>query len=122
MIFMSMNTMIADRILDILKKQGKKQADLADSLGMSRQIISKMMNGSRTISAIELKKIADYLHMSMDELMKFPVKTGSTDVIHVFMGRVKTQEAREAIEIADRVSDLILFHNRIRENAEKRYL
>ena len=25
-------------------------------------------------------------------------------------------------EIADKVSDLILFHNRVRENAEKRYM
>lgn len=25
-------------------------------------------------------------------------------------------------EIADKVSDLILFHNRVRENAEKRYI
>lgn len=28
----------------------------------------------------------------------------------------------EAGEIADKVSDLILFHNRVRENAEKRYM
>jgi len=28
----------------------------------------------------------------------------------------------EAGEIADKVSDLILFHNRVRENAEKRYI
>lgn len=119
---MSMNMLIADRISDVLKKQGKKQTDIADSLGVSRQIVSKMLNGSRTISAVELKKIADFLHMSMDELMRFPVRSGKTDVIHVFMGRVETEEAKKAIQIADRVSDLILFHNRVRENAEKRYL
>ena len=28
----------------------------------------------------------------------------------------------EAGIIADKVSDLILFHNRVRENAEKRYM
>ena len=28
----------------------------------------------------------------------------------------------EVGEIADKVSDLILFHNRVRENAEKRYI
>lgn len=28
----------------------------------------------------------------------------------------------KAGEIADKVSDLILFHNRVKENAEKRYM
>ena len=28
----------------------------------------------------------------------------------------------KAGEIADKISDLILFHNRVRENAEKRYM
>ena len=28
----------------------------------------------------------------------------------------------KAGEIADKVSDLILFHNRVKENAEKRYI
>ena len=113
---MDINMIIANNILDILRKQGKKQLDLADGIGVSKQTMSKMMNGGRTINAVELKKIADYLKVSMESIMQVPEVATETDVIHTFMGRVETEEAKEALRIADEVSDMILFHNRVRKN------
>ena len=43
---------------------------LAEGIGVSRQTMSKIMNGARAINAIELHKISEYLHVSMDSLMK----------------------------------------------------
>ena len=113
---MDINMIIANNILDILRKQGKKQLDLADGIGVSKQTMSKMMNGGRTINAVELKKIADYLKVSMESIMQVPEVATETDVINTFMGRVETEEAKEALRIADEVSDMILFHNRVRKN------
>ena len=56
-----MNAIIANNILACLKKQNKKQVDLAEAIGMTKQTVHKMLNGSRMINAVELKKIADYL-------------------------------------------------------------
>ena len=109
---MDINMIIASNILGILKKQGKKQIDLADGIGVSKQTVSKMLNGDRTINAVELKKIADYLKVSMESIMQMP----ENDVIHTLMGRVETKEAREALKVADEVSDMILFHSRVRRN------
>ena len=39
--------------------------------------------------------------------------------IHAFMGRVKTEEARKGIQLADELSDMILFHTRVCENGKK---
>ena len=113
-----MNMMISNNILDILRKQGKKQMDLAEGIGVSKQTMSKMLNGGRTISAVELKKIADGLNVSMETIMKIPEAPVETDVIHTFMGRVETEEAKEALRIADEVSDMILFHSRVRKNGQ----
>ena len=113
------NMMIANNILDILRKQGKKQLDLAEGIGVSKQTMSKMLNGGRMISAIELKKIADYLKVSMEQIMRIPEVPVKMDVIHTFMGRVETDEAKEALRIADEVSDMILFHSRVKENSIK---
>ena len=113
------NMMIANNILDILRKQGKKQLDLAEGIGVSKQTMSKMLNGGRIINAVELKKISDYLKVSMDKIMITPEVCVETDVIHTFMGRVETDEAREALRSADEVSDMILFHHRVRENSVK---
>lgn len=38
------------------------------------------------------------------------------DVVHVFMGKVALQQAKDALAIADKLSDMILFHRRVREN------
>ena len=67
----------------------------------------------------ENKKISEYLHVSMDSLMKMPEKPMDTNVIHAFMGRVKTEEARKGIRLADELSDMILFHTRACENGKK---
>ncbi len=110
------NVMIATNIVEILKKQNKKQIDLAKALDTNKQTISKMLNGSRMINAIELKQIADFLGVKMEELTKIPENPIDSDIIHAFMGKVESEEAKEALLIADRLSDMILFHNRVRKN------
>ena len=116
---LDVNMIIANNIQAELKKENKKQVDLAEGIGVSKQTMSKIMNGARAINAIELHKISEYLHVSMDSLMKMPEKPMDTNVIHAFMGRVKTEEARKGIRLADELSDMILFHTRACENGKK---
>ena len=113
---MDINMIIATNILGKLNQLNKKQVDLAEGIGVSKQTMSKMLNGGRAINAFELKKIADYLGISMDSLVKIPAQSMPKDVIHTFMGIVETDEAREALRTADEVSDLILFHKKVRKN------
>ena len=55
----------------------------------------------------------------MDCLMKMPNKPIDTNLIQSLMTRVKTEEARKGIQLADRLSDMILFHTRVQENGKK---
>lgn len=48
-----------------------------------------------------------------------PDKPIDTKVIQSLMARVKTEEARKGIQLADRLSDMILFHTRVLENFKK---
>lgn len=113
---LDMNLVIANNILMRLKEQNKKQVDLADGIGISKQIISKMLNGSRAINAIELRKIAEYLGVTMDALAKLPEVPQENNVIHAFMGRVTSEGGKNALAIADKISDMILFHSKVRAN------
>lgn len=79
----------------------------------------KTLDGARAINAIELHKISEYLHVPMETLMKMPEHPVDTNVIHAFMGRVKTPEARRGIQIADELSDMILFHTKVYENGKR---
>ena len=71
---LDVNMIIANNIQIELKKENKKQIDLAEGIGVSKQTMSKMMNGARAINAIELHKISEYLHVSMESLMRMPEK------------------------------------------------
>lgn len=113
------NMIIANNIQAELKKQNKRQVDLAEGINVSKETMSKIMNGTRAINAIELHQISEYLHVSMDSLMKMPEKAMETNVSHVFMERVKTDEARKGIRLADEVSDMILFHTEVCEDGKR---
>jgi transcriptional regulator with XRE-family HTH domain len=113
---MDMNMMIASNILAILKQQNRKQTDLAEALQTNKQTVNKMLNGSRMIHAIELKRISDFLGVSMEDLTRIPEEAVDTDMVHAFMGKVDSEQAKTALDIADKLSDMILFHSRVREN------
>ena len=110
---------ISNNIMNIMKQNGKKQIDLADYLGVSKQVISKMLTGGRMINAIELQKISEFLGTSMDNLVKRPEVLQETNAIKAFMGKVETQEAQNGLEIADEIANLICFYARTRENAKE---
>jgi len=111
-----MNSMIAGNILALLKDRNKKQTDLADALGTTKQTVNKMLNGTRMINAVELNDIAKYLGVKMEELTRIAPERADTNVVHAFMGKVQSEQAKQALQIADELSDMILFHKKVREN------
>jgi transcriptional regulator with XRE-family HTH domain len=115
----NMNEIISNNITNIMKQNGKKQIDLAGYLGVSKQIVSKMLSGVRVINAVELQKIAEFLGVSMESLVKIPEVIPETNAVKAFMGRVESPEAKEGLKIADEIADMICFYARTRENAEK---
>lgn len=112
------NVIVANNIMDQMKRHNTKQIDLANAIQVSKQIMSKMLNGSRLISVAELRKIADYFHVTMDDLLKKPVESADVDVVRAFMGEVSSEAAREALRTADKLADMIIFHANVRENAK----
>ena len=55
----------------------------------------------------------------MDNLVKRPEVLQETNAIKAFMGKVETQEAKNGLEIADEIANLICFYARTRENAKE---
>ena len=112
------NVIVASNIIDLMKKNKTKQIDLAETIGVSKQIMSKMLNGSRMISIAELHKIAEYYHVKMDDLMNAPTESNSDNVVRAFMGKVNTEAAKEALQDVDELADMIIYHAKVRENAK----
>lgn len=113
----NVNEIISNNIMNIMKQNDKKQVDLAGYLGVSKQVVSKMLSGSRMINAIELKKIAEFLNVSMESLVKLPQTISETNTVKAFMGKARSQEAKDGLAIADEIADMICFYARTYENA-----
>ena len=114
------NIVVANNIMDQMKKHNTKQIELAKAIGVTKQIMSKMLNGSRLISIAELRRIADYYHVQTDDLMKEPAEAYNANVVRAFMDRVNSDAARDALRTADELADMIVFHANVRDNAKER--
>lgn len=60
---------ISERIFDLLKKQRKKQGDLARALGVRPTTVSEWNTGKREPSGLLYEKIAEYFDVSLDYLI-----------------------------------------------------
>lgn len=109
---------VSSNVLTLLRKKGMKQKDLAARLGVSKQIMSNMLGGSRVINAVELKEIADFLSVSMDSLMEPPDDSRGIRSTRAFMADSENPVTDESLGTLERISSMILYYSRIRNNAE----
>lgn len=72
------NVIIANNIRAELEKENKNQSDLAKEIGVSKKTMSKIMNGARAISAIELRRISECLNVTVGSLLKMPESSEDT--------------------------------------------
>lgn len=83
-----------------LKRQKKKQSQLAEAMQVPRQTVSKILTGCRTMTAAELKLTADFLDTSMDSLLKDETQETTKDYLQALIRRAPSREAEEGIRIA----------------------
>ncbi len=60
---------LKEKLVDLRKKKGLSQAELAESINVSRQAISRWEVGSAIPSADNLMWLSKFYEVSMDELM-----------------------------------------------------
>ncbi len=114
-----MNEIIVNNIIEAMHRNSMRQVDLAEKIGVSKQVMSKMLSGDRMINAVELASISKAVNTPIEELVKMPTKPADVNVFKAFMEEVHTPQAKRALEIADEIADLICFHSKCQENGEK---
>lgn len=71
--------------------KGFTQQNLADALGISKQVMNKIIKGNKAINVNELAKIASVIGTTTDELLTADEESGATDSLS-FMGSVTDEE------------------------------
>lgn len=85
---------VGSNISDILKVNHMTNTDLANLIGVSKQVMGKIINGQKAINAQEIKLISNSLNVSMDDLIK-----EKNDVVEepslFFMGKIKPENRKD---------------------------
>ena len=78
--------------------KGMTQQGLADALGISKQVMNKIIKGSKAINVNELAKIAEILSTSTDSLLMVDTEPVFADSLS-FMGVVHDDKTRERVNM-----------------------
>lgn len=90
-----MNIKIADRLVELRKKNGYSQEQLAEKLGLSRQAVSKWERAEASPDTDNLICLAKLYNVSLDDLLK------SDESVEQIASETKEREENESIIIND---------------------
>lgn len=81
-----------------LDLKGFTQQSLADELGISKQVMNKIIKGYKAINVKELAKIASVVGITTDELLSVNYKPASADSLS-FMGGITDEATLEKVNL-----------------------
>lgn len=96
-----------------LESKGMTQQNLADALHISKQVMNKIIKGSKAINVNEITRIASVMNTTTDALLSVPAEPVAADSLS-FMGSIhdestleKVNLIRTAIDEINRLEDLL---------------
>ena len=91
---------VGNNIQRCLNDRGITQQSLADDLDISKQVMNKIIKGSKVINVSEMARIASVLGTSTDELLAAPDEpdSNSADMIS-FIGIIKDDETQKKVKL-----------------------
>ncbi len=100
---------LADKIIDLRKKQGWSQEQLANELGVSRQSVSKWESGMSIPDLDKIIKISSIFGVSTDYLLKDELETQApSETSHIddemTLRKVDAEEANSYMNTVEKVS------------------
>lgn len=81
-----------------IDRKGFTQQSLADALGISKQVMNKIIRGSKAINVKELARIASVMGITTDELLTAGGGPVSADSLS-FMGNVADERTLEKVNL-----------------------
>ncbi|MBQ7727123.1 MAG: helix-turn-helix transcriptional regulator [Clostridia bacterium] len=98
---------VGANIQKCLVRKHMSQQQLADLLGISKQVTSKIVNGSKAINVTELTRIAQVLDTTAEELLTAPDGSDQEDSMS-FMGSIDNEKTLEKVKLLRVAIDEIL--------------
>lgn len=107
---------VGNNIAKAMERRGINQQQLANQLGISKQVMSKIINGKKAINVAELSQIAAILGSSADDLLSIENNDEEQKPSLFCMGKIRDERTREKIELLlDAVNQIHLLEDLINE-------
>lgn len=111
-----LDNVIVQNILNELKQKKIKQSELAKGVGLSKETIAQRLNGTRSLSAIEMQRVADFLGVSLTYLTK---NYNGPDISKKMIQNIESPTEKEVVRIVNDLEDLIDYHEMLAKNAHR---
>lgn len=95
---------IGNKVRAFLEDKNMSQTDFAQQLGISKQVMSKIVLGKKAINVEEITKIASAMNVSLDYLIKYE-KPQLSNPFLVMMGSVSNPNTKDYLSFLDHVMD-----------------
>ena len=83
------------------------QSDLAERMGISKQVMSKIINGQKAINALEIKSIAEILDVDVNRLVEEKInQTNSQESLVMLMGEVNDDTKKELTFLSTVINEI----------------
>ena len=89
---------VGRNIQTALGAKNMTQQKLADELGISKQVMSKIIKGNKAINVGELSMIASVLGTTTDELLTSK-EVVSDEFFFSFMGRIRRESTKDKVAV-----------------------
>ncbi|MFB9762493.1 helix-turn-helix domain-containing protein [Ectobacillus funiculus] len=100
---------IGEKITNFLEVNKMSQVEFAERLGVSKQVMSKIVNGKKATNIQEIQKIAEIMNIKVDDLIKRTSQAAVIeDPILFMMERTDNPQIRQHLQYLDFVMDQII--------------
>ena len=97
---------VGRNILEVLTEKNMSQTELAEKIGVSKQVMGEIVKSQKSINALVIKKISDALSITMDRLLEEKEKLQEEPVL-MFMGNIKEDNKKDIKFLSSVISELI---------------
>jgi len=101
--------MVGKNILDMIIQKAMTQQSLADILGISRQVMGKIVKGQKAINVSEIDMISKALGVSVESLLDVSSQTPDLSPQFSFLGELRSEKTKDKVDLLRNVIDEILF-------------
>lgn len=111
---MSFFECVGRNILEVLCENNMSQTELAEKIGVSKQVMGKIVKGQKSINALEIKKISEALKVTMERLLEEKADVDDEPVL-MFMGNVKEESKKEIQFLSTVIREIISMEEALNE-------